>query len=298
MNRTNRLGLLVVVITAVAFIVLYGIYWGASILLKARQNAQIAPQQTNAPTANLITDKDADGLPDLIEKVYKANPDVADTDKDGTNDGQEVTEGRDPAIAGPNDKLPGIPLAGEVVDTSTYTGKYLSTLPADLAREKILDKTRVGAFVEENRGELLPKLPAGTVRISTASGKEAVQAYLDKISAITNPNLKLVSSSQIEEAFRAASADPANSSLRDIKKTLESNFTELKTIEAPSEAAALHEKLLTATQALVNNVSLLENMSKDFIGGIVGAKNIELLGGEFNDIAKQISALEQKYDIH
>lgn len=294
MNRTNRLGLMVVLITAIGLVVLYGLYWGASHLLK--QKIQDISQQ---PTVSILpaADQDDDGLSDLVENVYKTKPDVADTDNDGVKDGQEVAEGRNPAVAGPNDKLADVPLASEVLNTDTYTGKYLATLPADLAREQILDKTRVEAFVEENRGELLPPLPAGTIKTSTASGKEAIQAYLDTISSTTNPKLKLVASSQIEEAFRASSADPANSSIRDVKKSLESNFIELAAIEAPVEVAALHEKLLKATQALVTNVGLLENMSKDFVGGVIGAKNIELLGGEFNDIASKIGALEQQYGL-
>lgn len=296
MNRTNRLGILVALITAAVLLVIYGLYWGATRLLKNDQQAQPAAGQASA-ILEPISDKDADGLSDLVENLYKTKADVADTDSDGTKDGQEVAEGRNPVLAGPNDKLPQVPLASEVLNTSTYTGKYLSTLPADLDQAQILDKTRVEAFVEENRGELLPALPAGTIQASSAAGKEAVQSYLNAISASKNPNLKLLASSQIEEAFRAASADPANSSLRDIKKTLEQNLAELKRVEVPSEVVALHEKLVVATTALISNVALLENMSKDFIGGVIGAKNIELLGTEFNDIAKQIAALEQKYNI-
>jgi hypothetical protein len=56
-------------------------------------------------TDEASVDPDKDGLLDWQELLYKSNPQIADTDGDGTNDGDEIKEGRDPSIAGPNDKL-------------------------------------------------------------------------------------------------------------------------------------------------------------------------------------------------
>jgi hypothetical protein len=296
MTRTNRLSLLAVAVTALVLLLGYGAYWGVKQLLTPAAAPIQQAEEVNQIAAE-TADQDKDGLSDLVENIYKTKADVADSDGDGSNDGQEVAQGRNPAVAGPNDKLLDVPLASEVINTDTYTGKYLASLPADLAKEQILDKARLEAFVEENKGELLPPLPAGTVKTSTASGKEAVQVYLDKISSTTNKELKLVTSTEIEAAFRASYADPKNSQLRNVRTALEKNFTILKGVEAPAEAKDLHEKLLMATQSLVTNVELLEHMSKDFVSGMIGAKNIELLGSVFQDIAGQISALEEKYGL-
>ncbi len=46
------------------------------------------------------SDRDGDGLFDNDEtSVYSTNPDVADTDRDGTSDGEEVFYGSNPAVA-------------------------------------------------------------------------------------------------------------------------------------------------------------------------------------------------------
>lgn len=56
------------------------------------------------PTAFEL-DSDNDGLRDWEESLWGTDKDNADTDGDGTNDGDEVAEGRDPLIAGPDDRV-------------------------------------------------------------------------------------------------------------------------------------------------------------------------------------------------
>lgn len=294
MNSINRLGIRVVILTLIVLGLGYGLWWGAAAIWKA---SRPVPILTPVPTESPITDRDQDGLSDLVENVYQTNPDVADTDQDGTNDGAEVVAGRNPTQAGPNDKVNDVPLGSDVVDTKTYTGQYLSTLPADLERSEILDKVRLEAFVEKEKGELLPPLPSGLIRTSTDAGKEAITTYLDKISSTTNTEIALISTQDIETAFRTTYASPTNPALKTIREKLEHNVAILSSVVAPAEVKDLHTKLVTATQALATNVGLLASMPADFVGGLIGAKNIELLGPVFEDIASQVQVLETKYGL-
>jgi len=50
-------------------------------------------------------DTDKDGLRDWQEELWKTDLNNADTDGDGTEDGKEVADGRDPTVPGPNDTL-------------------------------------------------------------------------------------------------------------------------------------------------------------------------------------------------
>ncbi len=50
-------------------------------------------------------DSDKDGLRDWEEPLWNSDPNNPDTDGDGTLDGDEVDQGRNPIVAGPNDKL-------------------------------------------------------------------------------------------------------------------------------------------------------------------------------------------------
>ncbi len=50
-------------------------------------------------------DTDGDGLPDWQEIITNTDPHNTDTDRDGTTDAKELELDRDPAVAGPNDRL-------------------------------------------------------------------------------------------------------------------------------------------------------------------------------------------------
>lgn len=64
---------------------------------------------------NSVTKKDSDndGLKDWEEELWGTDPNNSDTDGDGTNDGDEINENRDPLKAGPDD----------VLDVNTLTAK-------------------------------------------------------------------------------------------------------------------------------------------------------------------------------
>ncbi len=291
MNAVNKLGIRVAILTIIGLVIVYGVYWGVRKSISSfYPSVSLSPSLE--PTLEPIVDRDQDGLSDLVENVYQSNPDNPDTDGDGTKDGAEVIAGRDPLQVGPNDLLGDVPLASQVTDTSTYTGQYLATLPADLNRNDILDKTRVEAFIAEHRGKLLPDLPEGTIKVSTETGAEAVKKYLDQISSSTNPAIKPVSSTTIDAAFRASYEDPKNPALEEVERAVAGNFTILAAVETPKETLLLHTKLVAATKALANNIALLKHMPTDLIGGQIGAKNIEDLGPVFQDIAKQVQQLE------
>jgi len=54
---------------------------------------------------NSAKDSDNDGLPDWEESLWKTDLLNPDTDGDGAKDGDEIKQGRNPLVKGPNDKL-------------------------------------------------------------------------------------------------------------------------------------------------------------------------------------------------
>lgn len=297
MNTINRLGLIVAGITVAIITVGYISYLGVSkLLVKNDPISQPSPQpQSVEEIVDSSKDSDSDGLPDLVENLYRTDPNKTDTDEDGTNDGDEIALGRDPAKKGPDDKSQDIITGLETVPTDTYTKKYLSTLPANLPRENVIEKERLEAFIEQEKGVLLPQV---TVKTTKDSGKEAIQTYLEAISA-NNPDITAISSTDIENAYRDYYSTPKTSTdLPNILESLKKNASVLANIQVPAEAKALHEKLLAASQALAGNTELLINITNDFVGSLIGAKNIELLGPIFNSIAEDVVALEKKYQLN
>jgi len=76
------------------------------------------------------------------------------------------------------------PFAGEeLTGVRSYTQEYLATLPADVSREKILDKGQLDAFVAEVRGELLPDISSERIQILEPTNAETVGRYFKAISS-------------------------------------------------------------------------------------------------------------------
>lgn len=294
MKEINRLGLQVAGITAVVLAVLFGLYWGGrALFLKDKE----APEQGGGEEqlTQQQKDSDGDGVADLFETVYyKTDPNNPDTDGDGTSDLDEIVAGRDPTIAGPNDESK--PATGsQVTEEKTFTQRYLASLPDDVAREDILDQTKLGAFVEANKGALLPMVD--TIQTTEEKGKKAVAAYLDSTSSVHNDALKEITSADIETAFRLYVNDQNKQPMTDIVAALTNNVTTLKAVAAPAEVVEMHTKLIAASQALRDNTDLLSRVDQDFVGALIAAQNIEDLGTVWQQLADEVKTLESKYGL-
>lgn len=178
-----------------------------------------------------------------------------------------------------------------------YTKKYIESLPADIPKDQVLDPKNIQAFIEKNKGALLPELRPGTVKTTTSAGKKAIQAYLDKISASHNKQVVPITGDAIITALgKQQSGEDANA-LSPILASLEKNFSLFTSIQVPKEAISLHTKLLQGTLSLIDNVKLLQQMRQDVIAGLIGQRNLTDLNDVFSRIATQIAALERKYGI-
>lgn len=295
MTSINKLGMVVALITVVVLLVVFGAWWG----VKKYWFDQLSPAASPTPTGDIEADRDRDGLSDVVENLYKTDPDKADTDNDTVNDGEEVRLGRNPlqaegVTAGASDIL----LGSQVKDISTFTGRYLASLPEDTPRDEVLSKEKLEAFVNVNKGELLPTLPAGLIKTSAAppagGGTAATRVYLDQVSPAQNSTLHVVSNEEIEKAWRTAYVNNDPEAINEVIRKLLQNVRTLEAVESPKTLVEFHTKLVSASHALTNNTERLRDMNKDFVGGLIGAKNIEELGPVFQDIEAEIDRLDEE----
>ena len=299
MPSINKLGLMVVGTTAFVVLVIYGSFVGIRRVFFTPEASPSPSFQAGDLTASpdpAEQDSDNDGLPDLIENIYRADPNNPDTDGDGIPDGEEIDAQRDPTLPGPNDSFS--QQAIENADPNSYTSRYIATLPDDATREEVLNKEQLELFVEQHRGPLLPDVATDIKTLpAEQAGKEVVQQYLESISSLHNPDITAITSADIDAAFRLHYANGQPEPLQQLIDKLGQNVVTLKAVQTPAETQALHTKLIAASQALLNNAKLLQTMPQDFVGGLIGAKNIEDLGVTFQEIATEVLTLEQKYDL-
>lgn len=294
MNPTNRLGLKVAGVTAVILVAVLGVYMGGKTLVQrftdGPQVAQISPEPTPA-----ALDTDGDELADTFEADYGTDPQNPDTDGDGISDLHEVAQGSNPLVAGTQDTA-SIPTGEEVPEVGLHTQRYLASLPEDVPREEILNRERLEAYINLNKGELLPVLPVGTVKTTAVAGKEVVEQYLHTISSSHNSSLHVITSDNIQQAFtQQLQLQPA--AMNTIVAQLQENLQLLKDAPAPAETASLHEKLIAASEALLSNTKQLQGIDNDFVGGLIASNNVQELGTVFAQITEEIRQLETKYGL-
>ncbi len=297
MNTLNSLGLKVVLITALIVIAIFGMFLGVKRLFFSGTQPTLPTtnQTTPAPTQEAsLLDSDSDGLPDVIERAYFADPANPDSDSDGTPDGEEVSLQRNPAKAAPDDMLPKDASGNVQLAADTYTKKYIAQLPPDAAQSDVLQKDKLEAFVIQQQEELAKATPPVEIKTSSESGKEAVQKYIEAISSERNARIRAVTSADIEKAFQTYYVNNESSEIDAIIQILEQNLAALKDVAAPQEALDLHQRLVTASQQLLDGVKLLKTMPSDFVGGLLGAKIIEDLGPTFAQIGEDLITIQNQ----
>lgn len=260
MHSTNKIGIRIAGITLALALVVFGLSKGVAFLFSQTPETPIT---TPTPTsAQLVQPPSAAAtLPPEIQQQISAYKESADKS------------------------------IGE------YTKKYIQSLPADSEKNEVLAPAKVEEFVNTNKEALLPELFAGTVKTTSATGKDAIVKYLDAIAPSHNPAIKPVTGEMISAALIKQQSGEDTQALVPVRASIESNLNLFKNVLAPKEAIELHTQLLQATLALMNNVTLLQNMQKDFVGGLVGQKNIADLNAVFTDVGTKIVALETKYNI-
>jgi len=164
-----------------------------------------APEKTNGEnsiTFNSLTEKDSDndGLKDWEEILWGTDPNNPDSDGDGTADGEEASNGRNPAIAGPDDN---IDLSETQQNSSLFNTDDADMTKTDLLSRELLKSVLImqktgnideqsindvsNYFVQEILGNSVDT-PAGYVysdlKIAKVDDKETIKAYGNELGII------------------------------------------------------------------------------------------------------------------
>ena len=246
-------------------------------------------------------DSDGDGLKDWEEILWKTDANKADTDGDGTSDADEIKNGRDPILAGPNDKLKKPEEIGKQATTTprTLTDKiarefasnYLTAAGSsegsiDMFQQKAISESLIESL---SRDALLYKdsFSSANVRVEQSSSSDGIKIYLNRAGDFLNKTFANLQKPEIEIVNEILAAER----YEDLKKLVAYVAAYQKTVEflkqenVPASYASLHLELMNIMQNTAAADSFMMVTDKDPARGLAGLALY----------LKQVERLEQFY---
>lgn len=195
---SNKVGLVLIIVVLSVASTIFFTKIGTPEKLSDLRNVDLLVER-NTDSAQKGGDADKDGLADWEEELYGADPNNADTDADGTIDGEEIKLKRDPTIFGPNDPLVTTKdLFNSTFDMTKFaTGTLTDTVSIKLLNEYFTLK-KSDTLTEEKQAELVANLATEAAsKVDTqdyfvksdlnivSSSKESVKTYGDTFAEIS-----------------------------------------------------------------------------------------------------------------
>lgn len=250
-------------------------------------------------------DEDADGLKNWEEELWKSNPADADTDDDGTTDGMEVAEGRNPAVAGPNDDMKSTVKASTAATSteklsttdvfsrqvfSTYLQSKYNLQGEELSQEDI--GRIVNASLSSNVLMIQPKLYAvSELKIGAADDAEAKRAYGNALGAA----LKARSPKGLESGyviFAKSLQAQDEKKLEDLDRIV-AGYTKLigdyLKMEIPKSATMHHLNFVNSLSAVAEDFKAMRNIYSDPVRAYAGLNDFKNTSG---NLAQALMDLE------
>lgn len=256
-------------------------------------------------------DPDHDGLKNWEETLWKTDPNNPDTDGDGTPDGQEIKENRDPLKAGPDDKQSS-PAINSQNDSLSMDTAYASSanLTQQLAKNfnpstlqslrdgnsiMSMDNLDAGAktALQNFKTGLTPSISMSELRASQDNSTQAIQKYIFEINKLTTTTIPPSMPEQdalmsIVQSYN----DAAALTYADYYDRMANN---LKQITVPSDFAAMHKRGAEIFLGLSKTYEGLRNIKNDPLKALVALQENIALRNELVTLLQNFTDQTKKY---
>lgn len=229
-------------------------------------------------------DADGDGLMDWEEDLWKTDRENSDTDSDGTRDGDEIKNRRDPTRAGPEDALD-----LETVEKKVNEETEADLTPTDklsrLAFTRYLGALQRGETLGEDdlaslltdtlRAEPVPRAPRIGERDLTASADEsplALRAYGNEVGSLIKKHEPKGVENELVILDRAATSNNESDlgGLRAHVNALKALRADLARITVPASLLTPHASYINGLALRAAAIELLSGILSDPIGAMRG----------------------------
>lgn len=194
---SSKVGVALILVVLVVVSVIFGSKIKFDVPIKDLENVELVLERKTGD--NFKTgDQDTDGLADWLEEFYGSNLNNPDTDGDGTNDGDEISQKRNPIIAGPDDVLL---TKNDFINTDVDMTKFASGTLTDKTSIELFSQyitlKKQGLIKPEQGAQMIEQISKNAVQQSSlkpiyfkenlnivVSTKESISAYAERLSQI------------------------------------------------------------------------------------------------------------------
>ena len=291
-------------------VLLIGISIGSYLVLRSRtasteNTADQAAEEKNSMAIDMKIDSDKDGLEDWQEILFGTDKNNPDTDGDGYLDGEEILSGHNPLKPAPNDKI----IEGLSRSENNLTQYFaqqlasqMTSLNPDPNTESLL---RVSAQdilnnlsskelneISSISSSIVPELITEKDLKIIKTTKQSVLDYLKQIEAALSKNKNEYENT---DTFENVLKTGDFSEIRQIIKTYENNYQDIKTLAVPEDFSSLHIELLnilTLTKTSLENFSQLNNDPvKAYLGLEMYKQTYSLIPGFSQKLIDQLAII-------
>lgn len=231
-------------------------------------------------TTKDVRDTDLDGLMDWQEVVWGTDINKADTDEDGTLDGKEVSESRNPTIAGPNDKIEEIsktPTIYTKIENNSFTDKLSKNLfgifleakrdgsgvikeedAEKIAQSAAATMSNIGLGVNKYGKEGIVVFEAGDTEMALEYGQKLGRAYIDTLFVI----------------------EKSQGDLNKIAKAYETLAKDLSILNVPDSLINNHVRILNNLDQSSEAFQIIANSESDPVKAAMALKTYQSLANE------------------
>jgi len=300
MSRPSKKIVLLVICLALLGIAIY-----ALLKITQKETYTASNDRINAvQSAVLAKDSDNDGLKDWEEQLWKTDPYNPDTDGDGTPDGLEIKQGRNPLVAGPNDKLDTGTITNKIntetekdlTDTDKFSrelfikiiaAKNNNTPPTEADIQNFLNTT----INKEVQAQQLNNFTSGDLNIDKTETPETIKTYGNIIAAILTKKPK----NKLEYEIIIMDRAEKNNDPAELKK-LEPLVSEYKRIQndllsvtVPQSATSFHLALINSVAGMAYSITGMEYLLTDPIKSLPGVSSYSVNSQNFMASIRQFN---------
>lgn len=246
---------------------------------------------TNSIVANPISsiqkntdvDTDNDGLKDWGEALWGTDAKNPDTDGDGTQDGQEVTERRNPIAKGPKDILSASDLVSKNLNKSSsdsltktdFLSQQFFAQVVTLKNQGKLNSQSMNELSQSFTTQLLQEAPEDTyvpadIRIQNDNSEASLKAYGNSLGALIKKYSRPDEENEITIINRALSTqDPLE--MRKLIPIIDlyiQGGRDLLILRVPSHVAKNHMGILNSVVGMGNALVKIQSLFDDPLTGI------------------------------